>query len=128
MLPDYVKKLLAPYFPEIDLEDVSICEGIPWYVLMNAAAYTDRNQIYFAPGHYDPDSLEGIALIAHELAHCAQYKHHGVWKFRVLYISSWLIELWRHWSLDKAYSRNRFEVAAREVEERVFADLSNRRT
>lgn len=127
-MPDYIKALLAPYFPELELEDVCIREGIPRYVPMNAAAYTNRNHIYFAPGRYDPDSLEGIAMIAHELAHCAQYKNYGVWRFRVLYIGSWLIELWRHRSLNQAYSQNRFEVAAREVEERVFADLSNRRT
>ena len=125
MLPDYIKTLLAPYFPEIDVEDIRIREGIPWYVPMNAAAYTDRNYIYFAPGGYAPDSLEGIAMIAHELAHCAQYKQYGTWRFRVLYAASWLVELWRHWSFDQAYSQNRFEVAARAVEERVFADLSD---
>lgn len=128
MLPDYIKALLAPYFPELDLEDICICEGIPRYVPMNAAAYANRNHIYFAHGRYDPDSLEGIALIAHELTHCAQYKYYGVWRFRVLYVSSWLAELWRGRSFDQAYCRNRFEVAAREVEERVFADLSGRRT
>ncbi|HVG18839.1 MAG TPA: DUF4157 domain-containing protein [Blastocatellia bacterium] len=127
MLPDYIKALLAPYFPELDLEDICIREGLPWYVLMNVIAYADRNHIYFAPGRYDPDSVEGIAIIAHELAHCAQYKNHGVWRFRVMYVSSWLKEFWRHRSLGQAYIRNRFEVAAREVEERVFVDLSNRR-
>jgi hypothetical protein len=125
MLPDYIKKLLAPYFPELDLEDICIREGIPWYVLMNAIAYANRNRIYFAPGRYDPDSPEGIATIAHELTHCAQYKNYGGWKFRVLYASSWLAGLLRHRSLEQAYSRNRFEVAAREMEERVFADLSD---
>jgi hypothetical protein len=124
MLPDYVKKLLAPYFPEIDLEDIRIREGIPWYVPMNAAAYTNRNYIYFAAGRYDTDSLEGIAMIAHELAHCAQYKKYGTWRFRVLYAISWLINLRRYWSFHQAYSQNRFEVAARVVEERVLADLS----
>lgn len=128
MLPDYVKKLLAPYFPELDLEDIRIREGIPRYVLMKAAAYANRNRIYFAPGRFDPDSLEGIAIIAHELTHCAQYKNYGVWKFRALYVSAWLAGLLRHRSLVRAYSRNRFEVAAREMEERVFADLYDRRT
>jgi Domain of unknown function (DUF4157) len=127
MLPDCIKALLAPYFPELDLEDIRIRESIPWYVPMNAAAYTNRNHIYFAPGCYDTDSLAGIAMIAHELTHCAQYKNHGVLRFRVLYISSWLAELWGQRSFDQAYSRNRFEVAARELEERVCADLSNRR-
>jgi hypothetical protein len=125
MLPLYIKKLLAPYFPEIDLEDICIREPIPWYVPMKAIAYANRNRIYFAPGCYDPDSLEGIAVIAHELSHCAQYKSYGTWKFRLLYINSWLRELWRHGSFDKAYSQNRFEVAARAIEDRVLADLSD---
>jgi hypothetical protein len=125
MLPDYVKKLLAPYFPEIDLEKIRIREGIPWYVPMNAAAYTNRNHIYFARGCYDTDSLEGIAMIAHELAHCAQYKKHGTWRFRILYATSWLMKLWRHRSFKQAYNQNRFEVAARVVEERVFTELSD---
>jgi hypothetical protein len=123
MLPDHIKALLAPYFPELDLEGIRIREGIPWYVLMNAVAYADRDRIYFAPGRYDPDSLGGIAIIAHELTHCAQYKNHGVWRFRLLYVGSSLVEFWRHGSLYQAYVRNRFEVAAREVEEKVFADL-----
>src|SRR5215216_2276503 len=125
MLPEYVKKLLAPYFPEIELEDICIREGIPWYVPMNVVAYANRNHIFFARGRYDPDSLEGIAVIAHELAHCAQYKSYGTWRFRVLYVSHWLRGLWRHRSFYKAYSRNHFEVAARAVEKRVFADLSD---
>jgi hypothetical protein len=125
MLPDYIKKMLAPYFPEIDLGDIRVRERVPWYVPVQATAYANRNRIYFASGCYDPDSPEGIALIAHELSHCAQYKNYGAWRFRVLYIISWLRELWRHGSFDKAYSQNRFEVAARAVEERVFADLSN---
>jgi hypothetical protein len=127
MLPDYVKEVLAPYFPEIDMEDICVREGIPWYVPMNAVAYANRNHIFFARGRYDPDTLEGIAMIAHELTHCAQYKNFGTWRFRVLYVSSWLGGLWRHRSFDKAYSRNRFEVAARVAEERVFADLCDRR-
>src|SRR5215208_947054 len=124
MLPVYIKKILAPYFPEIDLEDICICEPIPWYVPMKAMAYTNRNHIYFAPGCYDPDSLEGIAIIAHELSHCAQYKHYGTWRFRALYIGTWLSEFFRHRSFYKAYSQNRFEVAARVMEERVLVDLS----
>jgi len=125
MLPLHAKKLLAPYFPEVDLEDISIREPVPWYVPMKAVAYTDRNRIYFAHGCFDPDSLEGLAVIAHELSHCAQYKNYGTWRFRLLYIGSWLRELWRHGSFDEAYNQNRFEVAARAIEERVLADLSD---
>ena len=125
MLPLYIKELLAPYFPEIDLEDICIREPIPWYVPIKAVAYTDRNDIYFAPGRFDPDSPEGIAIIAHELSHCAQYKNYGTWRFRALYIGSWLKEFLRYRSLYTAYRRNRFEIAARVIEKKVLADLSD---
>jgi hypothetical protein len=125
-LPGRAKKLLAPYFPELDLDRVRIKDGLPWYVVMRADAYTDRYLIYFARGKYDPDSLNGLALIAHELAHCAQYKKHGAWRFRLMYFWSWLVNLSRRASLSRAYLGNRFEVAARTVERMVYDDLSYR--
>lgn len=39
---------------------------------MGAAAYTHQNHIAFAPGRYQPDSAEGMALLAHELTHVVQ--------------------------------------------------------
>ena len=69
--------------------------------------------------------MAGIALIAHELAHCAQYKRHGAWRFRFMYAREWLVELLRHSSFNEAYLQNRFEVAARVIEDMVYDDLSN---
>jgi len=125
MLPDRARNLLAPYFPELDLDRVRIKDGLPWYVPMRVAAYTDRYSIYFARGAYNPDSLKGLALIAHELAHCAQYKRHGTWRFRVMYLWSSLVNLLRLPSFAHAYLHNRFEVAARVIARRVRDDLSN---
>ncbi|NER83784.1 MAG: DUF4157 domain-containing protein, partial [Leptolyngbya sp. SIO1D8] len=34
---------------------------------IGAAAYTQGTHIYFAPGHYDPGSVEGQSLLGHEL-------------------------------------------------------------
>lgn len=39
---------------------------------INARAYTYRNHIAFAPGHYAPDTSPGRRLLAHELAHTLQ--------------------------------------------------------
>lgn len=125
-LPQNAKRLLAAYFPELDLDEICIKEGIPWYVPMRAYAYTDCNRIYFAYGKYNTESLAGITLIAHELAHCAQYKQHGTWRFRIMYVWRWLVELLRHSSFTEAYLQNRFEVAARVIEHMVYDDLSNR--
>jgi hypothetical protein len=124
-LPRNVKRLLSAYFPELDLDEIRIKQGIPWYVPMKADAFTDRNLIYFERGRYRPASLAGIALIAHELAHCAQYKRHGTWRFRIMYAREWLVELFRHSSFTKAYFENRFEVEARVMEDMVYDDLSN---
>ena len=124
-LHENVKRLLAAYFPELDLDDIRIKQGIPWYVPMKVDAYTDRNLIYFERSKYRPESVAGIALIAHELAHCAQYKRHGTWRFRIMYAREWLAELLRHSSFNKAYLENRFEVEARVVEDMVYDDLSN---
>src|SRR5215470_4248958 len=126
LLPQEIKVLLAPYFPGFNLNKIRIHHGIPWYVPMKASAYTDRNHIYFAPGSYDPYSAEGIALIAHEIAHSVQYENHGIWMFRQLYIRAWLVELCQHLSFNDAYSRNPFEAAARALEERVYNDLFDR--
>ncbi|HXG94188.1 MAG TPA: DUF4157 domain-containing protein [Blastocatellia bacterium] len=127
-LPERARELLAPYFPEINLEKVRIWpNGIPFYVPMKAAAYTGRNRIHFARGVYDPRSYEGLALIAHELTHVAQYEKHGVWRFRLMYVKSWLVELFRNRSFNEAYRQNCFEVEARAVEQKVYDDLCNRR-
>src|ERR1044071_981883 len=80
-LPSSLKTILTPCFPDHDLSLVMIHQSIPWYVRRFArvtpAAYTSGNNIHFAPGQYDPNSLNGIATIAHELAHAQQYKKYG---------------------------------------------------
>jgi hypothetical protein len=39
---------------------------------IGAQAFTRGNEVVFAPGHYDPGSERGQALIGHELAHVVQ--------------------------------------------------------
>lgn len=39
---------------------------------MGAAAYTHQNHIAFAPGRYQPETPEGMALLSHELTHVVQ--------------------------------------------------------
>lgn len=40
--------------------------------LINAKAFTRGNNIYFAPGQYQPHDPEGRKLLAHELTHVVQ--------------------------------------------------------
>jgi len=42
---------------------------------INARAFTTGNDIYFAQGHYQPDSPAGQALLAHELTHVLQQRN-----------------------------------------------------
>ena len=80
-LPEEVVALLTPFFPELDLSRIRVCEGIPRYVVGDPVGYADRYRIYFAPGVYRVDTIEGLALIAHEVAHCLQYQRHGAVAF-----------------------------------------------
>ncbi len=124
-LPEHVKKILAPYFPDFDLDQIRIFHGIPFYVTMDAAAFTDGNNIFFKPGFFDPDSIAGIALIGHEVTHSVQFQSQGKWKFRASYLGKWGRMYKEHRSLNLAYYYNEFEVEAREVEQRIFDDLMN---
>jgi hypothetical protein len=119
-----VRQIIQPYFPGFDLEQIRIHSGIPWYVLMDAVAYTDRHRIYFKPGSYDEESIVGLALIAHEVTHCWQYHQLGAWRFRWRYIKDWWSHFLRSQSLTKAYFNVSFEREARRVEQRVYEDLN----
>ncbi|MFN7929614.1 MAG: DUF4157 domain-containing protein [Blastocatellia bacterium] len=46
-------------------------------VHLNAQAYTNGQDIHFAPGAYDPGSNAGQQLIAHELTHVVQQRAVG---------------------------------------------------
>ena len=124
-LPEHVKKILGPYFPDFDLDQIRVFHGIPFYVTMDAAAFTDGNHIFFKPGVFDPDSSAGSALIGHEVTHSVQFQSHGKWKFRAAYVSKWGRMYKEHRSLNLAYHHNEFEVEARAVEQRIFDDLMN---
>ncbi len=60
-----------------DFSDVRVHQGFESTVAaraVGARAFTTGNDIYFAPGNYQPHSEEGNKLIAHELAHVVQQK------------------------------------------------------
>ena len=126
-LPLEVQQLLAPFFRDLDLSRVRIHEGIPRYVTIAAAAepigYTDGWQIYFAPGYYRIDSPEGLALIAHELAHCRQYHELGKWRFRAQYLAAYFQNRRNGLDAKTAYAQIPFEIEARKVERETLAML-----
>jgi len=122
-LPKEVVRLLASFFPGFDLSRIRIHEGIPRYVIGDPVGYADRNNIYFAPGAYRIDTIEGLTLIAHEVAHCLQYHRHGVWRFRARYVAAYFKNRLRGMDHLKAYRGVPFEIEAREIEAEVYRAL-----
>src|SRR5262245_29757556 len=122
-LPEEVVALLTPFFPGIDLSRIRVCEGIPRYVGGGPVGYADRYRIYFAPGAYRVDTIEGLSLIAHEVAHCLQYQKYGAWRFRARYIAAYFKNRMRGMNHLKAYRSIPFEIEAREVEAQIYRAL-----
>lgn len=122
-LPKEARALLSPYFPGFNLTRVRVREGIPWYVVGRPRGYADRYSIYLAHGDFRIDSVEGISLLAHEIAHCRQYQELGVWKFRALYLRHYFANLVRGMAPEDAYLNIPFEIEARTIERRVLVEV-----
>lgn len=56
-----------------DFSDVRIHVG-PEVNAIGAIAFTWGSDIHFAPGHYNPHSMQGQQLLGHELAHVVQQR------------------------------------------------------
>src|SRR5262249_37564116 len=122
-LPEEVIEVLTPFFPEFDLGPIRVSERIPFYILGNPIGYADRYHIYFEPVSYRTDTIEGVAVLAHEITHCRQYRAYGTWRFRLLYLSYYFKNLLRGMSRKEAYLNVPFEIEAREVEAQVYLAL-----
>tara|TARA_R100000306_G_C4381851_1_gene145546 strand:+ start:12727 stop:13134 length:408 start_codon:yes stop_codon:yes gene_type:complete len=122
-LPEEVKTTLAPYIAEIDLQRARTHIGIPWYVYGKPCAFTFGHHIYFAPGRYDPESPNGIALIAHELKHVQQFREDGRAGMSANYLYQYAKGRMRRKGHYAAYLDIAYEEAARSLQARVAADL-----
>jgi hypothetical protein len=118
-LPEEARQSLAPFFPDLDLSKIMVYEGIPWYVVGEPRGYTDRNNIYLVPGAFCASSIDGLALLAHEIVHCRQYREYGTWLFRALYLLAYFRNRSRRMSSLDAYMNIPFEIEARHVESEV---------
>ncbi|MCC5632312.1 DUF4157 domain-containing protein [Nostoc sphaeroides CHAB 2801] len=54
--------------------DVNIHAESPKAASMGALAFTQGNNVHFAPGQYNPQSSSGQALLGHELTHVVQQR------------------------------------------------------
>ncbi len=123
-LPREVIDALDPYFENFDLHDILVRMGIPRYVRGDRiVAYTDKNNIFFAPGKYKPTTASGIALIGHEVRHAQQYQELGNFRFRVRYLREYLGGRLSGLSHEEAYKNISFEQAASALEDRIKLDL-----
>ena len=111
-LNDREKTLLAPYVPAEDLDAAVLHEGhVPWYLSRHFVAIVRGRHVYLRSGAYDPDTVEGLALLAHELTHVRQYRE-GMTALRYLLCSL------------RGYRKNRYEIQAFAVQARVRGDFT----
>ncbi|MDX2304008.1 MAG: DUF4157 domain-containing protein [Microscillaceae bacterium] len=75
-MPQNVKNQMEGSF-QTDFSDVQIKES-PQANQVGALAYTQGNEITFAPGKFQPHNQEGQELLGHELAHVLQQRSQQV--------------------------------------------------
>jgi len=127
-LPPEAIQALQPFFPGFDLQRIRVREYIPRYVRLSGGeplGYADRNTIYLQKGAYQPETIAGLALLAHEITHCWQYAEHGTWRFRARYLTAYYRNRRSGMEHAAAYWHIPFEVQARAVEDFVFAALQD---
>ncbi|OPY57051.1 MAG: hypothetical protein A4E55_01867 [Pelotomaculum sp. PtaU1.Bin035] len=72
-MPEEVQAKMESAF-NAGFSDVKIHPNSPKATDLGALAYTQGNNIYFAPGKYEPGSRAGQELLGHELAHVVQQR------------------------------------------------------
>ena len=71
-LPDSVRHQMETSFGQ-DFSAVRVHEGHE-ATIVGARAFTNGDNIHFAPGTYDPHSTQGRELLGHELTHVVQQR------------------------------------------------------
>ncbi|WP_051313184.1 DUF4157 domain-containing protein [Sporocytophaga myxococcoides] len=72
-MPQVVQKKMESSFGQ-DFSDVNIHTNSSQSKALNAHAFTQGNDIHFAPGKYSPESQSGQELLGHELTHVVQQR------------------------------------------------------
>ncbi len=103
----------APFFDAELLAAVRLFDGrVPFWLRPDMLGVTLGTRIHFRPGAYDPDTLDGIELLGHELVHVRQFRD-GMTVLRYL------------WACRRGYRRNRYEVEAYRHGARIRAQTQN---
>lgn len=110
------KQALAPYIPQIDLDNADLHDDgkVPkWFLDKSANGVTDHNHIYFRPGEYNSSTPEGLAALGHELVHVGQFRRKELSRLK------YLIEAAKHGT----YLNNKYERPAYAMEAIINATL-----
>ena len=111
-LTDCEKEALAPYIPKIDLDNADLHDGqVPFWLGKRFAGVTITNNIYFRPGVYDSSTVNGLAILGHELVHVGQYR-------------GGMTLLDYVWASRHGYDNNPYEAPAYEKEAKIKGRLS----
>lgn len=130
-LPDHLQDLFRGAFPEVDLGRVRVHDSLPWiarFAPISVRAMALGRHLYF-DGDVDPDSVDGIATIGHELVHVSQWRRAGVVRralapvsFAARYVGEYAANRLRGMSKCDAYRSIHFEREAERFE-RSIRDL-----
>ncbi len=109
------KARLAAYgIPKIDLDNVTLHAGLPWFGIPTAAAITLENDVHFKTLPSAAETLsnpESIALIAHELIHVGQYRTGALTR------AKYLLEA----TFNGCHLENKYEAPAYHVGDTIYA-------
>ncbi len=131
-LPRHLIDYFSHYFDRSLLDKISIWEGLPRFVrcnpFMTVDAYTTGYRIYFRNRElYDPHTIGGVRLIAHEVEHVRQYEAWGTARrFQFDYVWKWLVNLVKGMGPTRAYENIPVEIAAVLVGDIIKQDIEER--
>jgi len=104
----------------VDRARAVILPFCPRYITMRRRGITLGHLITFTKAqYYDPGSIQGLALLAHELKHVEQYEIEGIFRFLWRYLREWL-------KVGYDLERHPYEREATELEARVQAQLQKK--
>jgi hypothetical protein len=121
-----VARLLSVAVPEDELRAMCVHTGAParWVpALVRTGAMTFGRHVFFRAGRYDTASAPGLALIAHEAGHIAQYRALGAPRFLVEHARGAVRSRFRHDRHPLEAPLNRRQSEVRRALEDGRADL-----
>jgi RHS repeat-associated protein len=127
-IPACAKDILSLYYPNYTVDAANLEIGLPWFVRPGYVGIT-LGTIYIDPKYYDPESIEGIALIGHELEHFFEQqwagasRPTGVVEWFGAYGLEYLYNLLSGMDADAAYRSIWTEQLADAMQEMIKSDL-----